>query len=135
MTSSKIIVKFIIEIAGKPKDNVDKALALVLDKLKEKKGDYRVKDSVLEESLLDEKTTLYSGFLDVEVQFENIGSLLGFIIDYTPTSVEIVDPENISIKCNELTNFLNDSSHAFLSMQNQIRILNANLYNIQNSKK
>jgi hypothetical protein len=117
--AKKISARFIIQIAGKPVENVEKALNLVLDKIK-KEGKYSLFDSLIEEPEYDEKTTLYSGFMEVALKFDKTIDILDFIVDYTPNSVEIEDPEKIEFNAYELTGVLNDFTGKILDSQNKI---------------
>jgi len=124
----KVIVRFIIEIGGKPVENVDKALNLVLNKLKDEKKKFKVLDSHLESPELDDKTTLYMGFIEVSVKFKDTSEILAFILDYTPTSVEIEEPETIELNAQDFTGILNDMSTSVLNLNNKIRQLNAHIH-------
>ena len=123
--TEKITSRFIIQIAGKPVENVEKALGHVLDKLKSEKDKFKLLESSIEKPELNEESTLYSGFLDISASFVDVKSILEFILDYTPTSIEIEDPENIEITNDVLTGVLNDMSNFILASQNEIRKLRA----------
>ncbi len=131
--AQNIIARFIIEIAGKPVENVDKALNLVLDKLKKEEKNFEIIDSFVEEPELDEKTTLYLGFLEVTAKFEDMSKLLGFVLDYTPTSIEIEEPEKIKFDSLELTKILNDLSQSMLKSNAELRKHKAHIF-MQNKK-
>jgi len=126
--TEKIITRFIIEIGGKPVENVDKALKLVLDKLNNKENKFKLIDSHIGNSELDEKTTLYYGFIEAEVKFKEVNDIFNFILDYTPTSVEVLEPEHIEINSSGLTDLLNNVSNMSLSFQQKIRELNAQVH-------
>ncbi len=130
----KINVRFIIQIAGKPVENVQKALQLVLDKLKNKENKFKVLESEIVEPELDEKSTLFSGFIDILIKFSEIKEVLGFIVDYTPNSVEIEEPEKLNFSSNEFTVILNDISAHLLKSQIEIRQLRAHIHLMNNKK-
>ena len=123
--TEKITARFIIQIAGKPVENVQKALEHVLENLKKEKEKFKLLESSIEKAELDEETTLYSGFLDISASFADIKSILEFILDYTPTSIEIESPELIEMDNHVLTGVLNDMSNFILTSQNEIRKLRA----------
>lgn len=131
----KITARFIIQIAGKPVENVNKALNIVLDKLKTENEKFKVIESDLFEADLDEKTTLYAGFIEVVAKFSDSKNILDFILDYTPTSIEIEDPEKIEIDAHSFTTILNDFSSHLIDNQTQIRKLSANLHYLNNKLK
>ncbi|MDA3855407.1 MAG: hypothetical protein PF569_04050 [Candidatus Woesearchaeota archaeon] len=123
--AEKITAAFIIQIAGKPVENVEKALNVVLDKLKAEKDNFKVVSSDVGKPELDEETTLYGGFLEVSAKFENASKLLAFIVDYTPSSIEVEDPEKIVMNNNDFSGILNDVSALMLKTQNENRNLRA----------
>ena len=105
--------RLIIEIAGFPKEHVDKALELTAENFG--KGDKSVK--VKNKKIRDaqqvkigaiEKTKTYSGFVELEADVENLSTLIGLIFDWMPSSVEIIEPENITETVRELNGVLND---------------------------
>jgi hypothetical protein len=125
--AQKITVRFMLQIAGKPVENVTKALELVFDKIKES-NDYKFIEGEIIEPELEEKSTMYSGLIEVTLKFEKVEKLMGFIIDYTPNSVEIEDPETLKFEISEFNGVLNDMSSKFLHMAQQLRQANASLH-------
>ena len=132
---NKIVARFIIEIAGKPVENVSKALKLVVDKLSSKENKVKLIESNIEEPELDDKTTLYYGFIEVEIKFKEVQDIFNFILDYTPTSVEVLEPENIEIGFSDLTELLNNVSQLSLNSQNTIRQLTAQVHMLNEKLK
>jgi len=131
----KIKVRFIIQIAGKPVENVQKALEHVLGKLKEETEKFNIVESHIEKPELDDKSTLYSGFIEVLAVFKDSTHILEFILDYTPTSVEVEEPEEIKLNNSDFTGILNDFSQNILNHQSEIRNLRAQIHMLNNSKK
>ena len=125
---ASIYAKFIIEIAGKPVENVEKALALVLKQIEDEKTNFKLVESHTGNPELDEKSTLHCGFLDVEIKFKEFNKIFDFMLDYTPTSVEVIEPSKITFELNDLNTLLNEVGTKTLSSQNQIRQLNAHLH-------
>jgi hypothetical protein len=125
--AQNITVRFMLQVAGKPVENVNKALELVFDKIKESK-DYKFIEGEIIEPELDEKSTMYSGLIEVTLKFEKVEKLMGFIVDYTPNSVEIEDPETLKFEISEFNGVLNDMSSKFLHMAQQLRQANASLH-------
>lgn len=124
----KIKARFIIQIAGKPFENVMKALEIVLKQLKEKKEDFTFISGEIEKPELDEETTLYSGFIDVTLEFEGIDFILDFILNYTPSSVEVEEPEEIELTNGALTGVLNELTNIILNSNNEVRKLRAQVH-------
>ncbi|NQZ84760.1 MAG: hypothetical protein HRU03_03495 [Nanoarchaeales archaeon] len=129
--AQKITVRFMLQVAGKPVENVQKALELVLQKIKDSK-DYKYVEGEIIEPELDEESTMYSGLIECTLKFEQIEKLMGFIVDYTPNSVEIEDPQTLSFDISEFNGVLNDMSAKFLGMAQQLRQANASLHYLHN---
>ena len=66
--------------------------------------------------------------MEVTLKFDKTIDILDFIVDYTPNSVEIEDPEKIEFNTQELTGVLNDFTGKILGSQDKIRKLNAHIH-------
>ena len=101
----EILSRVIIEVAGKPKEYIEKTIKLVIDKIKEEKG---VK--VEKQELFDakEKDGIWSTYTELEVLTKDISTLIGLCFDYMPSSVEIIEPSNLKFDTNSIGNVLND---------------------------
>lgn len=124
---STIIARFIIQIAGKPVEKVDEALSFVEKKLQEEKEKFKIIESEVVESEFDEESKLYSGFIEVSAKFISASEILNFIVDYTPTSIEVEDPHTLKFDNASFTGILNDMSTIIIKSQNQIRMANATI--------
>ena len=51
---------------------------------------------------------LYTLFAECEFEVDNMSQLTQIMFDFMPSSVEVVDPANISIPSNEATEFMNN---------------------------
>lgn len=111
---AKIIARFIIEIAGKPVENVQNALEKFKEQFENESDKFKVVELELNEPEYSDESKIYSGFLDLELKFKGVEALLGFIIDYTPTSIEILEPQEIALDSNDLSGILNDMSASLL---------------------
>ena len=105
VAEGKILTRVIIEIIGKPKEHIEKALKIVVDKIKEQKD-----IKVVEEKLFDaeKQEEMFSTFAELGVLFMDIETLVGFCFDFMPSSVEILDPEKLNFNSNEFAGLIND---------------------------
>lgn len=92
----------IIEVAGAPKEHIEKVIKEIVEKIKNEKGLERFK--IFE---AQEKDKLHFTFTEMEINFKNFEELSGFCFDYFPSSVEILE-EDVSVKREELENTIND---------------------------
>lgn len=99
-----VLVTF--EIMGKPKEHVNSTLDAFL---KELKKDERI--AVIEEHIgKAEKRddTFFSAFAEMDILLKNFDTLTWICVNYTPASVEIVEPDKFQITALDLQNHFND---------------------------
>lgn len=97
--------KIIIEILGKPKEHVEKTLRIYVDKIKDD-SDLIVLNSEFVDA--QEKGDLWATFVELELIIKGIPKLIAFCFDYMPSSVEILKPEEFSMKRSTVEDLLND---------------------------
>lgn len=102
-----IKVRSIIEIIGSPEDYVNQILDRVVVKLEERKEIKLINKSLFKAEKMKDKP-LWSSFVDAEMDVEGIDSLLSFCIDFMPSSIEILEPNNFNLNSNKITNMFND---------------------------
>ena len=95
----------IIEVLGKPKEHVEKAIKEYTEHIK--------KDSELvmineEYSETKEQGNLWSQFVELDLVIKGTPKLIGFCFEYMPSSMEIMKPEHLILSNHELASFLND---------------------------
>jgi hypothetical protein len=105
MPEHPIRARAIIEMLGAPKEHVEGTLKRYVEQLK------RDGLAVLREEHAPAEETqpkLFSAFVELEVRLPDVPSLLAFCFDSMPSSVEIIEPENLTFTTKVLTDFLND---------------------------
>ena len=96
----------IIEVLGKPKEHVEKALGDYLAKIKESEKLIFISEDVSEAKEVE--GSMFSTFAEVELMAKGTDAVINFCFDYMPSSIEIVDPDVLKYSSKALTNFLND---------------------------
>ena len=104
---AKITASAIIEVLGSPKEHVNETLNMLVKKLKEDTNFKLLKHEMFD-AVAVENTPFWTGFVDIELEFKKFEQLTGFCFDYYPSSVEVIEPENLNIKNNELSILFND---------------------------
>ena len=100
-----ILSRIILQIAGKPKDHVEKTLnALVKDITKYE--NIKIVKYEIEEAT--EEENMWTGFAEAEIITKDIEILTDFCVQYMPSSVEILQPDKPLADAQKTTNFLND---------------------------
>src|SRR3989344_5644801 len=82
---AKIFARVVIELAGFPKEHIEEVMKKIINKIKE-------------------------GFevSKLEIKFEDINTITVFCFEYMPSSIEIIEPEELRFKSTEVAGFLND---------------------------
>lgn len=111
----------IIEILGAPAEHITKTLKSFIEKLK-KDGHKIKKESYVEPT---EKGKLFSCFVEIEIEFNDVGQTVQFCLDALPSSIEIVQPETIPIDASALNPALNDLMAKLHVVDNELKRLKA----------
>jgi hypothetical protein len=118
----KIRARFIIEVMGKPKEMVTKALKDITSEMK-KDGHKIEKDNYSKPKKSGEH--FFSAFTEFEILFDNLEDFLGAIVDYMPITVEILEPDKIDIEIGPLQEIINDLTSRLDNFDKQIKVLQA----------
>jgi len=105
IASGYIYVRSIIEVLGKPKEHVEETLKAHVKKISEDK-DYNIIKKTVEKA--ERQEDFFNAFAEIEFLVKDTLTLLSFCFDYMPSSVEIIEPEQIMIKNSDFTGFIND---------------------------
>jgi len=98
----------IFEVIGKPEDFIVKVMENFLDRIAEKKDLEVIHKQILPAKKVENTKDVYSIVADTEIYFKNFETLLGFIIDTLPASIQIVEPAEIKFDLPEINSFLAD---------------------------
>jgi len=104
---TQISFRAVIEVLGKPKEYVEKALVEYIEKLKQDKN-YTLISVEIEKTQQQEKEELWSNFAELEIKTEKIENITAFCFDYMPSVIEILEPEQITMNDVQFSSFLND---------------------------
>lgn len=104
---TKILARAVIEIAGFPKEHIEEVMKKVIDKVKE---NFEVVKSEIFESveLKDKMAGFWSVFSEMELKFEDINAITIFCFEYMPSSIEILEPEELKFDSLSFAGFMND---------------------------
>ena len=105
--AQKITVQFIIEILGRPKEYVIQALKHISEKLSTERGLQIIEETIHEPKPAKNSKDLFTSFMDVTFEIEELHTLIGLIFVYTPAHIDIISPEKISITNGDISSILN----------------------------
>lgn len=97
--------KVILEVLGKPKEHVEKALKMYVEKIKDDSDLIILKEEFAD---LQEKEKLWATFAELEMVVKGIPKLIAFCFDYMPSSVQILKPDELNLKRSTIEDFAND---------------------------
>ena len=112
-------VRAIIEIVGRPEEYVKEAMTKQLETIE--KNFLIVTKEILE---TEKKEDFFSTFSEIELLFEKPKDLMAFCFDHLPSSIELLEQDNIHFSQMELTDFLND-------MLTKMHVLNSGIQGIR----
>ena len=94
-----------LEILGKPAEHITKVLNEIVDKLGEEKELEIVSRKIAEPKPIE--NDLFTSFAEFEIK-TGIEKLISICFSYMPSHVEIISPEELKIKNNDLNMILNE---------------------------
>lgn len=100
-----LIARTIIEILGKPQGHVEETMRQVVENVGARDGAELLKEHIAEPKQVE---GLWSIFAELEVLFKSFEDLAGFCFDFMPSSVEILEPENLPLHNSDISTLLND---------------------------
>ncbi|MFH1500526.1 MAG: hypothetical protein ABIE22_01115 [archaeon] len=103
----KINALVILEMLGRPKEYLKETMEGLVEKVGKEKGVNILKKKINEAKEIEEKG-IFSCFTELEVEFEDINSMLIVTFLYMPSHIEVVTPEQIKIKNADLDTMFNE---------------------------
>lgn len=104
MAPPQVVVRFIIEMLGAPSDYIEQTLRKYMEKLEADGLHVRKKEF----SEAQPQGSLFTCFVEAIAEFPKLESLTSFCFESMPSSVEILEPDMISVKAFDFSNDLND---------------------------
>ena len=138
----KIKVRMFFELMGWPPEALNKHLEQIVEHLKKTwkvtKEEYAVPEKIHKddevqtgnESKTEEtqkKNEMYSSHVEIEADISNLPDLFMVILNFGPSIIEIIEPEEVFIKANELQDIMADISAKVNAMDMDVKILAAQL--------
>lgn len=117
-----ILARAIIEVAGAPKEHVEKSIEIIVDHIK--KQDY-IELTSEEIYAAEEKNSMFTSFAELEFWVPNMAQLIGFEFDFMPSSIEILEPAEKRMKASEISGLLNDLFIRLHTIHSRVKNLGA----------
>ena len=107
MEGKEIRARVIIEVVGLPKEHVSETLGKLIEKIKEDSELTLERQEIFEPVELQDMK-LFSSFVEADIKFAGIDKLVGFCFDFTPSSVDILEPLSFIFDAKFMNCILND---------------------------
>lgn len=100
-------IRIILEVLGRPADNVQHALASVVTKLASEKG-IKVAESIFHEPApVPNARDLFTAFAEVTLEVSSLEQYFAILFSYVPSHAELLHPERITLDSARLNQFAN----------------------------
>ncbi|MBI2631999.1 hypothetical protein HYW75_03275 [Candidatus Pacearchaeota archaeon] len=98
----KINATVILEILGKPKENVLNALQGLIVKLGNEQG-VKIIDQVVHPIIkVKDSKELFTSFAELTLELDSLDYFFGILFTYMPSHIELISPERINLRNDEL---------------------------------
>lgn len=104
----------IFEVVGKPAEFIEETLKRLITELEKEKG-IEILDKKIDKAKpyevkteSEEKPDLFSAYAETEIFAQNLNRLTQIIFDYMPSSIEVSEPNEVKINCQDVNLLLNE---------------------------
>lgn len=104
----KMKVHIMVEILGRPPQNVKEALQNISTRIGAEKGVKVLSKEIHEPIEVPDAKDLYTSFVDMDLEIDDLQAYLNILFTYMPSNIEFISPESIELK----NTFMNELSHA-----------------------
>lgn len=98
-------VRVMFEVLGSPKEHVEKSLKKYMSEVKSDPGILMITEEYAEPV---EKDKLWTTFCEADLLILGLEKLSWLCVNYTPASIEVVDPPTLTYRNKDLNVWLND---------------------------
>jgi hypothetical protein len=119
----RIHAVLIIEVMGRPPENVTAALSEIINKISEEEGTSIISQKINEPIELENQKGLYTNYAEVEIEVKSPLVLSGLMFRYMPSHVEVISPENFYMTNVNYTELLSEITRRLHVYDNVARVL------------
>jgi exopolysaccharide biosynthesis protein len=143
-----ITCRAIVEVMGKPKEYVEKAINMVVSKTKEIEGLKVVKSDIaeikqlkkdesseIEKKIQSDVGDIFTTFAEIEFSVNKLETMSSFCFEFLPTSFEIIEPETMKVGSNDFSKVINDFLAKIHNADSVIKQLNFKNSALNNNSK
>jgi len=104
---TKLTVKVIMEVMGRPPENVTDALMKLVEKIEAEEGVVITDKIINEPKPVKDSKDLYTAFADLTLELDSLTNYFGLLFGYMPSHIELITPEKIQLSNFELNDLAN----------------------------
>lgn len=122
--------RIILEIIGRPPSNLTEALNGLADRLSKEKGVKLLERTVHPPVEVKDAKDLYTTFADLVIECDTLSTLFSVIFAYMPAHIEIIRPDEVSMKNTDITGMTNkiiQRMHYYDAVARRLMVDNQNM--------
>ena len=127
-----ILIQAMIEIAGSPKEFVEKTMEGMMEHLSKKEYLELKKKEV---APAEENEKIWSTFAEVEVKFDKVKDMFKFCFEFLPSNIEIEHPQSLQLRREDLSEMLGDLTLRLHKSDIVVKDTNARLKLVEDGNK
>jgi hypothetical protein len=120
--SKKYKAMLVFEVMGRPKEHLAEALNDIIKKVESEKGISIEYSNINEPRELEKKKGFFTTFAEVEVNVEELTSLILIMFKYMPSHVELISPEKLVLENNSFSDLLNETTRRLHGYEELARV-------------
>ncbi|VVB83687.1 Uncharacterised protein [uncultured archaeon] len=119
----KINAVFILEVLGRPAEFLTETLNDLVKRIGQEKGIKLRETKINPPVIMKEQKDFYTSFAEIEIEAEELLSIVGLMFKYMPAYVEITSPQNIQLTNASFGEILNELTRRLHGYEEITRIL------------
>ena len=93
----RLQIRIILEILGRPKENVTEALSSLVAKLGSENGIKILEKTLHEPKPVKDSKDLFTAFTEAVLELDSLDNYFGILFAYMPSHIELIHPEKLSL--------------------------------------
>ncbi len=122
-SNDKIGAAMILEVIGRPKENLVPALEEHIKKMSEEQGVTIVRKTINEPVAVKDRDDFFTTFAEVEVEVTDVSFIVLLMFKYMPAHIEIIYPEELTLTNNFLSETLSELIRRLHGYDEVMRVL------------
>lgn len=91
----KIQIRFILEVLGRPAEHVKEVTQGIVQRIANEKNIKIIEQEIHEPVPVKEAENLFTTFVEITAEIENLATYFGIIFTYFPSNIEIISPDKV----------------------------------------